>query len=296
VQFGQCGVRGSHDAESVIATVERVNVIDVSRCSVTRSILGKSWGVQSMCRSDALRSGQHLDRNVAERRPCRLRDVRRKCPRWSSGIRCTWFGRTVTSHRKHHRDWFRYPPVSGWAAIGIQIRHCERAAVEHCGGRRHRRRPGTAVSGRTASRPTGHPTGGFSSSTRACPRVAGDVWSWSVEAGGATKAILSEPFPEYDARISLQSGSLIPGSSHRFWPHGLEGGRPRRCCHRRPQCRPRAWCTPGLYGEQLTSRADLRLYRANPALRRCAVRYTNHETDREIVDCAQFVIGSAARI
>ena len=52
-----------------------------------------------------------------------------------------------------------------------------------------------------ASRPTGRRTGAFSSSTR-CPTVAGDVWSVSLEAGGAARAILSEPFPEYDARIS----------------------------------------------------------------------------------------------
>jgi eukaryotic-like serine/threonine-protein kinase len=31
---------------------------------------------------------------------------------------------------------------------------------------------------------------------------AGDVWSVSLEAGGSAKAILSGPFPEYDARIS----------------------------------------------------------------------------------------------
>ena len=31
---------------------------------------------------------------------------------------------------------------------------------------------------------------------------SGDVWSVSLEAGGSAKAILSGPFPEYDARIS----------------------------------------------------------------------------------------------
>jgi eukaryotic-like serine/threonine-protein kinase len=34
------------------------------------------------------------------------------------------------------------------------------------------------------------------------PNGAGDVWSVSLEAGGAAKTILSGPFPEYDARIS----------------------------------------------------------------------------------------------
>jgi Tol biopolymer transport system component len=38
--------------------------------------------------------------------------------------------------------------------------------------------------------------------TRLPTSAAGDVWSVSLEAGGAARAILSEPFPEYDARIS----------------------------------------------------------------------------------------------
>ena len=51
---------------------------------------------------------------------------------------------------RHHGHRFRSPPgvVSGWAAVGIRIRHLERAAVEHCGGRWHRRGTGTAVSER----------------------------------------------------------------------------------------------------------------------------------------------------
>jgi eukaryotic-like serine/threonine-protein kinase len=36
----------------------------------------------------------------------------------------------------------------------------------------------------------------------ATTRARADVWSVSLEAGGAAKAILSEPFPEYDGRIS----------------------------------------------------------------------------------------------
>jgi dipeptidyl aminopeptidase/acylaminoacyl peptidase len=38
--------------------------------------------------------------------------------------------------------------------------------------------------------------------TRLTKIGAGDVWSVSLEAGGSAKPILSEPFPEYDARIS----------------------------------------------------------------------------------------------
>jgi eukaryotic-like serine/threonine-protein kinase len=38
--------------------------------------------------------------------------------------------------------------------------------------------------------------------TRLTTSGAGDVWSVSLEAGGSAKAILSGPFPEYDARIS----------------------------------------------------------------------------------------------
>ena len=38
--------------------------------------------------------------------------------------------------------------------------------------------------------------------TRLATNGAGDVWSVSLEAGGAARAILSGPFPEYDARIS----------------------------------------------------------------------------------------------
>ena len=38
--------------------------------------------------------------------------------------------------------------------------------------------------------------------TRLTTSGAGDVWSVSLEAGGAARAILSGPFPEYDARIS----------------------------------------------------------------------------------------------
>ena len=38
--------------------------------------------------------------------------------------------------------------------------------------------------------------------TRLPGSATGDVWSVSLEAGGAANAILSEPFPEYDARIS----------------------------------------------------------------------------------------------
>ena len=38
--------------------------------------------------------------------------------------------------------------------------------------------------------------------TRLTTTGAGDVWSVSLEPGGAAKAILSGPFPEYDARIS----------------------------------------------------------------------------------------------
>ena len=71
---------------------------------------------------------------------------------------------------RHHGNWSRCPPgvVSGWAAVGIRIRHLERATVEHCGGRWHRRGAGTTVSGpRIASRPTGRPTGAISSSTLA---------------------------------------------------------------------------------------------------------------------------------
>ena len=37
--------------------------------------------------------------------------------------------------------------------------------------------------------------------TRPTLRGTGDVWSVSLEAGGSAKAILSGPFPEYDARI-----------------------------------------------------------------------------------------------
>jgi eukaryotic-like serine/threonine-protein kinase len=38
--------------------------------------------------------------------------------------------------------------------------------------------------------------------TRLATTGAGDVWSVSLEAGGSAKAILSGPFPEYDARLS----------------------------------------------------------------------------------------------
>jgi Tol biopolymer transport system component len=38
--------------------------------------------------------------------------------------------------------------------------------------------------------------------TRLPTSAAGDVWSVSLEAGGTARAILSEPFSEYDARIS----------------------------------------------------------------------------------------------
>jgi serine/threonine protein kinase/Tol biopolymer transport system component len=37
----------------------------------------------------------------------------------------------------------------------------------------------------------------------------GDVWSVSLEAGGTAKAILSEPFPEYDARLSPDGHWLV---------------------------------------------------------------------------------------
>ncbi len=37
----------------------------------------------------------------------------------------------------------------------------------------------------------------------------GDVWSVSLEAGGAPRAILSEPFPEYDARLSPDGQWLV---------------------------------------------------------------------------------------
>ena len=51
---------------------------------------------------------------------------------------------------RHHGHRSRCPPgvVSGWAAVGVRIRHLEGAAVEHCGGRWHRRSTGTAVPGR----------------------------------------------------------------------------------------------------------------------------------------------------
>ena len=50
---------------------------------------------------------------------------------------------------RHHGHRFRPPPgvVSGWSTVGLRIRHPERAPVEHCGRRWHRRAPGTAVSG-----------------------------------------------------------------------------------------------------------------------------------------------------
>jgi Tol biopolymer transport system component len=44
--------------------------------------------------------------------------------------------------------------------------------------------------------------------TRLTTSGAGDVWSVSLEAGGSAKAILSGPFPEYDARISPNGQSL----------------------------------------------------------------------------------------
>ncbi len=112
---------------------------------------------------------------------------------------------------RHHGHRFRPPPgvVSGWATVGLRIRHPERAPVEHCGGRWHRRAPGTAVSGHLlrADRLV-DATGAFSSSTRA-RWVAGDVWSVSLEAGGAARAILSGPFPEYDARLSPDGQWLV---------------------------------------------------------------------------------------
>jgi serine/threonine protein kinase len=50
--------------------------------------------------------------------------------------------------------------------------------------------------------PTDWSPDGRSLIVNARPMGAGDVWSVSLEAGGSAKAILSEPFPEYDARIS----------------------------------------------------------------------------------------------
>ena len=51
---------------------------------------------------------------------------------------------------RHHGHRLRHPPgvVSGWTVVGVRIRHLEGAAAEHCGGRWHRRRTGTAMSGR----------------------------------------------------------------------------------------------------------------------------------------------------
>ena len=105
---------------------------------------------------------------------------------------------------RHHSARFRSPPgvVSGWAAVGIRIRHVERAAVEHCGGRWHRRRSGTALSGRVlradrlVTRRVSHRQ-----------HSPGHDWGWRCmervargRQGGS--AILSEPFREHDARIS----------------------------------------------------------------------------------------------
>ena len=50
--------------------------------------------------------------------------------------------------------------------------------------------------------PTDWSPDGRSLIVNARPKGAGDVWSVSLETGGIAKAILSEPFPEYDARIS----------------------------------------------------------------------------------------------
>jgi Tol biopolymer transport system component len=46
------------------------------------------------------------------------------------------------------------------------------------------------------------PDGSLIVNTRLATTGAGDVWSVSLEAGGGARAILSEPFREYDARIS----------------------------------------------------------------------------------------------
>ena len=106
---------------------------------------------------------------------------------------------------RHHGPRFRSPPgvVSGWAAVGIRIRHVERAAVEHCGGRWHRRGTGTAVSGRVL-RADRLVTGRALSHRQHTP---GHEWCWRcvervARGRRAAKAILSEPFREHDARIS----------------------------------------------------------------------------------------------
>jgi Tol biopolymer transport system component len=54
--------------------------------------------------------------------------------------------------------------------------------------------------------------------TRLTTSATGDVWSVSLEPGGSAKAILSGPFPEYDARISPDGQWLAYGSE--------EAGRP----------------------------------------------------------------------
>jgi dipeptidyl aminopeptidase/acylaminoacyl peptidase len=50
--------------------------------------------------------------------------------------------------------------------------------------------------------PTDWSPDGRSLIVNARPMGAGDVWRVSLETGGIAKAILSEPFPEYDARVS----------------------------------------------------------------------------------------------
>ena len=113
---------------------------------------------------------------------------------------------------RHHGHRLRSPPgvVSGWSAVGIRIRHFERAAVEHCGGRWHRRGPGTAVSERVL-RADRLVTGRALSHRQHTLFASGaaDVWSVPLETGGAARAILSEPFPEYDARLSPDGQWLV---------------------------------------------------------------------------------------
>ena len=93
--------------------------------------------------------------------------------------------------------------VSGWAAAGIRIRHAERAAAQHRGGRWHRRAQELPCPRHIVSRPTGLPRAlshrQFTATMNGAHR---DVWSVSLEPGGSPKAILSGPFPEYHARIS----------------------------------------------------------------------------------------------
>ena len=55
--------------------------------------------------------------------------------------------------------------------------------------------------------------------TRLLAIGAGDVWSVSLEPGGSAKAILSGPFPEYDARIS-PDGTMARLRVGGDWPTG----------------------------------------------------------------------------